>query len=43
MLEDWRQLEHARQSANHELPRPTKLYDRTRHAISLAEIERSRI
>ena len=31
---------HAQQIANHELPRPTKLYDRTNDAISLDEIER---
>ena len=32
--------EHAQQIANHESPRTTKLYDRTRDAISLDEIER---
>jgi integrase/recombinase XerD len=33
-------IEHAQQIANHESPRPTKLYDRTSDAISLDEIER---
>ena len=33
-------IEHAQQIANHESPRPTKLYDRANDAISLDEIER---
>ena len=33
-------IEHAQQIADHELPRTTKLYDRTSDAISLDEIER---
>lgn len=33
-------LEHAQQIANHESPRTTKLYDRSRDDISLDEIER---
>jgi hypothetical protein len=33
-------IKHARQIANHESPRTTKLHDRTNDAISLDEIER---
>jgi integrase/recombinase XerD len=33
-------LEHAQTIANHESPRTTKLYDRTREKLSFDEIER---
>ena len=33
-------LEHAQQTAAHESPRPTKLYDRTNDELTLDEIER---
>ena len=36
-------LEHAQQIAAHESPRTTKLYDRTRDAVALDEVERIRI
>ncbi len=36
-------LEHAQTIANHESPRTTKLYDRTREELSLEEIERVKI
>ena len=31
---------HTQMMATHEPPRPTKLYDRTNNAITLAEVER---
>jgi len=40
-LQNGDKIEHAQQIANHESPRPTRLYDRTNDAISLPEIERS--
>jgi integrase/recombinase XerD len=48
LLRDWHHyipqsggtLEHAQQIAAHESPRTTKLYDRTRDQISVAEVER---
>ncbi len=36
-------LEHAQTIANHESPRTTKLYDRTREELSLDEVERIKI
>jgi integrase/recombinase XerD len=36
-------LEHAQTIANHESPRTTKLYDRTREEPSVDELERTRI
>ena len=36
-------LEHAQTIANHESPRTTKLYDRTREQLSLDEVERIKI
>ena len=33
-------MEHAQQIANHESPKPTKLYDRINDAITLDEVER---
>jgi integrase/recombinase XerD len=36
-------LEHAQTIANHELPRTTKLYDRTREERTFAEVERLKI
>jgi integrase/recombinase XerD len=36
-------LEHAQSMANHESPRTTKLYDRTREELSLDEVERIKI
>jgi hypothetical protein len=39
-LENGGRLEHARQMAAHESPRPTKLYDRTKDEITIGEIER---
>lgn len=42
-LENGGTLEHAQTIANHESPRTTKLYDRTREELSLDEIERIRI
>jgi integrase len=36
-------LEHAQTIANHESPRTTKLYDRTREELSLEEVERIKI
>ncbi len=36
-------LEHAQSIANHESPRTTKLYDRTREELSLDEVERIKI
>jgi integrase/recombinase XerD len=36
-------LEHAQAIANHESPRTTKLYDRTREELSFEEVERIRI
>jgi len=36
-------LEHAQTIANHESPRTTKLYDRTREELSLGEVERIKI
>jgi hypothetical protein len=36
-------LEHAQTIANHESPRTTKLYDRTRDQVSLEEVERIKI
>jgi integrase/recombinase XerD len=36
-------LEHAQTIANHESPRTTKLYDRTREELSLNEVERIKI
>jgi hypothetical protein len=42
-LENGGTLEHARTIANHESPRTTKLYDRTREGLTAAEIGRIRI
>jgi site-specific recombinase XerD len=42
-LENGGSLEHAQTIANHESPRTTKLYDRTRDELSVDEIERIRI
>jgi integrase/recombinase XerD len=42
-LENGGTLEHAQTIANHESPRTTKLYDRTREELSLEEIGRIRI
>ncbi len=42
-LENGGTLEHAQTIANHESPRTTKLYDRTREELSLDEVERIRI
>jgi len=42
-LENGGSLEHAQTIANHESPRTTKLYDRTRDELSADEIERIRI
>jgi integrase/recombinase XerD len=42
-LENGGTLEHAQSIANHESPRTTKLYDRTREELSLDEIERVEI
>jgi integrase/recombinase XerD len=39
-LENGGTLEHAQQIANHESPKTTKLYDRTRDRITLDEVER---
>ena len=36
-------LEHAQTIANHESPRTTKLYDRTREELSLDEMEKIKI
>jgi integrase len=36
-------LEHAQTIANHESPRTTKLYDRTREELSFEEVERIKI
>src|SRR5262252_3137584 len=36
-------LEHAQTIANHESPRTTKLYDRTREELSFEEVERVKI
>jgi integrase/recombinase XerD len=36
-------LEHAQTIGNHESPRTTKLYDRTREDLSLDEVERIKI
>jgi integrase/recombinase XerD len=42
-LENGGTLEHAQIIADHESPRTTKLYDRTREELSLEEIERDKI
>jgi site-specific recombinase XerD len=42
-LENGGALEHAQTIANHESPRTTKLYDRTRESLSADEIQRIRI
>jgi integrase/recombinase XerD len=42
-LQDGGTLEHAQAIANHESPRTTKLYDRTREELSFEEVERIRI
>lgn len=42
-LEKGGRLEHAQTIANHESPRTTKLYDRTREQLSAEEISRIRI
>jgi integrase/recombinase XerD len=42
-LENGGTLEHAQTIANHESPRTTKLYDRTREELSLEEMERVKI
>jgi integrase/recombinase XerD len=42
-LENGGTLEHAQTIANHESPRTTKLYDRTREEMSADEIGRIRI
>jgi len=42
-LENGGSLEHAQTIANHESPRTTKLYDRTRENLSFDEVERIRI
>ena len=42
-LENGGALEHAQAIANHESPRSTKLYDRTRESLSADEIQRIRI
>ena len=42
-LENGGTLEHAQTIANHESPRTTKLYDRTREELSADEIGRIRI
>jgi integrase/recombinase XerD len=42
-LENGGTLEHAQMIANHESPRTTKLYDRTREELSADEIGRIRI
>jgi integrase/recombinase XerD len=42
-LENGGSLEHAQTIANHESPRTTKLYDRTREELSAEEVERIRI
>jgi integrase len=39
-LENGGRLEHAQQMAAHESPRTTKLYDRTKDEITIAEVER---
>lgn len=36
-------LEHAQTIANHESPRTTKLYDRTREELTFEEVERIKI
>ena len=42
-LENDGRLEHAQQMAGHESPRTTELYDRTKDAITLSEVERIRL
>jgi integrase/recombinase XerD len=42
-LENGGTVEHAQTIANHESPRTTKLYDRTREELSLDEVERIKI
>jgi site-specific recombinase XerD len=42
-LENGGALEHAQTIANHESPRTTKLYDRTRESFSADEIQRIKI
>src|SRR5260370_41257323 len=42
-LENGGTLEHAQTIANHESPRTTKLYDRTREELSFDEVERIKI
>ena len=42
-LENGGTLEHAQTIANHESPRTTKLYDRTREELSQNEIEKIKI
>jgi hypothetical protein len=42
-LKDGGTIEHAQQIANDEVPKTTKLYDRTSDQIDLDEIERIRI
>ena len=42
-LENGGTLEHAQAIANHESPRTTKLYDRTREELSFEEVERIKI
>ena len=42
-LENGGTLEHAQTIANHESPRMTKLYDRTREELSLDEMEKIKI
>jgi hypothetical protein len=39
-LENGGRLEHAQQMAEHESPRTTKLYDRTKDEITVGEVER---
>ena len=36
-------IEHAQQMADHESPRTTKLYDRTKDEITLSQVERIRL
>jgi integrase/recombinase XerD len=42
-LENGSTLEHAQIIGDHESPRTTKLYDRTREELSLEEIEQDKI
>jgi hypothetical protein len=39
-LENGGQLEHEQTMAAHESPRPTKLYDRTKHRLTQSEVEK---